>query len=144
MTVVDVKAAALSPTALDQLVILHELAAVVGGDRPELLPEARRLTLHSVYGPAYGLRPSVRQLDDDLLSAQSLRQCEKYTSSILTADHQVHFPMSILFASVNVRRSDLYAGQLRVYYPLPLVLGFLGPLLPLLPQNQNSQGYLTG
>ena len=72
VTVVDGKAIPFTPAALDKLVVLHKLAAVVGGDAAEFLAEAWCLSFQLVYGPSDRFRLPIRQLHNDLLSAPAL------------------------------------------------------------------------
>ena len=87
VTIIDVKAIPFTAATLDKLVILHKLAAVVGGNTPELFSEIRRFPFQPVYGPPYRLRSPIRQLDDDFLTAPALRQSKQHTFSALSADH---------------------------------------------------------
>ena len=74
VTVIDVKAFPFTPTAFPQFLILQELAAVVGGNASELLPESWRISLDLIYGSADGLSLPIRQFSDDLLAAQPLHR----------------------------------------------------------------------
>ena len=79
-----------------------------------------------------GGRLSVRQFEDKLLSAVSLRQRQQDMAGLCLSDDQIHLPVSALRALPDVCRPVLYTGQLRVRYPRRGLhgLGFLFPFLP--------------
>lgn len=85
-----------------------------------------------------GGRLSVRQFEDKLLSAVSLRQRQQDMAGLCLSDDQIHLPVSALRALPDVCRPVLYAGQLRVRYPRR---GLHGPgfLFPLLPEMSVAQ-----
>ena len=138
VAVIHIKALALPPAAFPQKVVLQELAAVICGDAFEFPLEIRCSAFQPVYGPADGLRPPIRQLHDDLLTAHALCQGQQHTFPAFTADHQVHFPVSVFQPLGDVIRSGLYARQLGMGDPAPLSLGF-GALLPFLPEMLIAQ-----
>ena len=133
VTVIDVKAFPFTPTTFPQFLILQELAAVVGGDALEFLPESRRISLDLIYGFADGLSFPIRQFAYDFLVTQPLRQGQQNAFSSLAADYQVHFPVSKLSALVYILRPSLDAGQFLVCHPSLRSLCF-GALFPFLPK----------
>ena len=79
-----------------------------------------------------GGRLPVRQFEDKLLPAVSLRQRQQDMAGLCLSGDQIHLPVSTLRPLPDLCRSVLYAGQLRVRYPRHGLLG-LGLLFPLFP-----------
>ena len=85
-----------------------------------------------------GGRLSVRQFEDKLLSAVSLRQRQQDMAGLCLSDDQIHLPVPALRPLPDVCWSVLYAGQLRVRHPRRGLLG-LDLLFPLLPEVTIAQ-----